>query len=84
MQRSLKKGDVPHVWSESESQVNYLVVFWACVDCVGFVSSLLNKLLKYGFVGCLYLLLKFVQVQITGSETLGGPREPHSNRAKQV
>lgn len=58
--------------------------------CLGFVlmalvlSLDLNKLLKYGFVGCFYLLLKLVQVRITGNETLGGPREPHSNRAKQV
>lgn len=51
--------------------------FGVCVGGVGFVSSLVNKLLKYGFVGCLYLLLRWVQVQITGSKTLGGPREPH-------
>lgn len=45
---------------------------------------LLAKLLTSGFAGCFCLLLPLVQVQITGSETLGGPREPHSNGAKQV
>lgn len=64
--------------------ITLLLCFGVCVDGIGFVSWLLNKLLKYGFVGCFYLLLKLVQVQITGSETLGGPREPHSNCAKQV
>lgn len=49
------------------------------------MCSLLNKALKYGFVGfSFYLLLKLVQVQITGSETLGGLRESHSDGAKQV
>ena len=61
-----------------------LLYFGVCVDCIGFICSFLNKLLKYGFVGCLCLLLKFVQVQMIGSETLGGSREPHSNSAKQV
>lgn len=54
------------------------------LTCYGFVSLLLNKLLKYGCVGCFYLLLKLAQVQITGSETLGRPRESHSDGAKQV
>jgi hypothetical protein len=66
-----------------ELQAHYLVVFLdfglTCFGCL-----LAFKLLKYGLVGCFYLLLRSVQVQITGSESLGGPREPHSNGAKQV
>lgn len=42
------------------------------VDCLGFAAWLLNKLLHYGYAGCLDLLLKFVQVQVTGSETVSG------------
>lgn len=61
-----------------------LLSFRVCVDCIGLVASLLNKLLKYGFVRCFYLLQKLVQVQKTGSKTLGSPREPHSNRSRQV
>lgn len=78
-------GGVPHICGLSRNLwLTALLCFGVCVDLVGFVCSLLNKLLKYGFVGCLYLLLKFVQVQVIGNETSGGPREPHSNRAKQV
>lgn len=64
-------------------QVNDLVGFGG-LYCLHWFSLFLNKFLKYGFVGCLYLLLKLVQVQVTGSETSGDPREPHSDFTIQV